>query len=59
MYKETDGRFTCFALVEKNRSAVLKNVYQKTISDDDKLRILFDKKKIEEDYEKFKESQKN
>jgi hypothetical protein len=59
MYKETDGRFTCFALVEKNRSAVLNNVYQKTISDDDKLRILFDKKKIEEDYEKFKESQKN
>ena len=59
MYKETDGRFTCFALVEKNRSAVLKNVYQKTISEDEKLRILFDKKKIEEDYEKFKESQKN
>jgi hypothetical protein len=59
MYLETDGRYTCYTLVEKNRNATLKDVYQKTISEDDKLRILYEKKKIEEDYEKFKASQKN
>ena len=59
MYVETDGRYTCYTLVEKNRNAALRDVYQKTISDDDKLRILYEKKKIEEDYEKFKASQKN
>jgi hypothetical protein len=46
-------------LVEKSRSAVLNKAYSKTISDDDKMKILFEKKKIEEDYEKFKESQKH
>jgi hypothetical protein len=59
MFVETDGRYTCYTLVEKNRNAALRDVYQKTISDDDKLRILYEKKKIEEDYEKFKASQKN
>ena len=59
MYVETDGRYTCYTLVEKNRNGALRDVYQKTISDDDKLRILFEKKKIEEDYDKFKASQKN
>ena len=58
MYKEVDGRYTCYTLVEKSRMAVLNNAYQKTISEDDKLRILFEKKKIEEDYEKFKEIQR-
>ena len=59
MYKEQDGRYTCYTLVEKSRSAVLNKAYSKTISDDDKMKILFEKKKIEEDYEKFKASQKN
>ena len=59
MYKELDGRYTCYTLVEKSRSAVLNTAYSKTISDDDKMKILFEKKKIEEDYEKFKESQKH
>ena len=59
MYKEQDGRYICYTLVEKSRSAVLNKAYSKTISDDDKMKILFEKKKIEEDYEKFKESQKH
>lgn len=59
MFREQDGRYTCYTLVEKSRSAVLNKAYSKTISDDDKMRILFEKKKIEEDYEKFKESQKH
>lgn len=58
LFKETDGRFTCYTLVEKSRKAIVNTVYEKTIAEDDKLKILFDKKKFEEEYEKWKEDRK-
>lgn len=59
LFKETDGRFTCYTLVEKSRKVVANAVYDKTIAEDDKLKILYDKKKFEEEYEKWKEDRKN
>ena len=58
LFLETDGRFTCYTVVEKNRKDIAAAVYEKTISEDDKLKILFDKKKFEEEYDKWKESRK-
>jgi hypothetical protein len=58
LYLEPDGRYTCYTLVEKSRKATAAAVYEKTISEDDKLKILFDKKKFEEEYDKWKESRK-
>jgi hypothetical protein len=55
----SDGRYTCYTLVEKSRKATAAAVYEKTISEDEKLKILFDKKKFEEEYDKWKESRKN
>ncbi len=58
LYLEPDGRYACYTLVEKNRKSTAAAVYEKTISEDDKLKILFDKKKFEEEYDKWKESRK-
>jgi hypothetical protein len=59
LFLEPDGRYTCYTLVEKSRKATAAAVYEKTISEDEKLKILFDKKKFEEEYDKWKESRKN
>ena len=59
LFKETDGRFTCYTLVEKSKKDIASQVYDKTIAEDDKLKILFDKKKFEEEYEKWKSDRKN